>query len=123
MKNSCSKRVAETARGYGLPSLPTVLRWIPKRMSSSASIASRKRMEFRDGDEFIQFSPTAIRLHEDEREEDLPATGVLCGWALDDQGHLCAVYRSESGFQPPAHLKLLHFLPAPVSGESYTTWG
>jgi hypothetical protein len=67
-------------------------------------------MEFRDGDEFVQFTPEGVEVCEDGQTTRFSGEQVLLGWALDQDGRVCALYRQASGFFPPPEAKLLRFL-------------
>jgi hypothetical protein len=106
--------VAQSAQSYGLPVTHNQITLEPNNDLFVGFNRTLHGMEFRDGEEYIRFLPQEIHVHEEDRDERIAATRVLCGWALDPDGHLCALYRPESGFVPPPDLKLLHFVPLPT---------
>jgi hypothetical protein len=67
-------------------------------------------IEFRDGDDYVRFTPTAVELVEDGVAQTFSASEILRGWALDPDCRVCALYREKSEFVPPAETKLLRFL-------------
>jgi hypothetical protein len=103
--------LAATLKSYGLP--VTVDKII---LNPAADVfigferVSPEGVAFRDGDDFVRFTPSHIELREDETTTRQPASQVLLGWALDKDGRVCALYRAGSGFSPPSRTKLLRFL-------------
>jgi hypothetical protein len=67
-------------------------------------------MELRDGEDFVRFTPEGVQLSDEGQTFQFSGGGVLLGWALDQDGRVCALYRKSSGFIPPPGTKLLRFL-------------
>jgi hypothetical protein len=103
--------LSQTARSYGLPVTAETIVLDP----SASEFVGFKRvqphaMEFREGEEFVRFTPDEVDLSEEGIERRIKASGVLRGWALDKEGRVSVLYRSSSGFVPPAQSQLLRFV-------------
>jgi hypothetical protein len=115
--------LAVSAAAYGLPVTRDTVVLDPK---ASVFVGFKKvpsGMEFRDAEDFIRFTPEGLELHEDGEEIRFESENVLLGWALDSQGHVCALYRKTMDFSPPPQSKLLRFLDeteAAALGEDLT---
>jgi hypothetical protein len=106
------QRLAATAQAYGLPVTPNSIVLDP---SAAEFIGFREvspqGMEFRDGDAFVRFTPEGVEAEAEGGEPyHFTGSGVLEGWALDNEGRVCVLYRSSSPFVPPENFGLLRFL-------------
>ncbi|MBI2926089.1 MAG: hypothetical protein HYY24_10330 [Verrucomicrobia bacterium] len=103
--------LAATAKGYGLPVTAQQIVFAPDREPFLGfKKVSPHGMEFRDGDDFVRFTPLGVELQEGGASDRCSAKAVLLGWALDAQGRICALYDGSTGFTPPPASKLLRFL-------------
>jgi hypothetical protein len=88
------QRLIETANLYGLPASADTITLDP---AAAEFIGFRERpphaLEFREGNQFVRFSPTGIEWAETEEEHHLAAGSILSGWALDGEGRVCAICR------------------------------
>lgn len=103
--------LAATAKTYALPVTrdTIVLDPKPEEFIGFRSVAPHG-IEFRDGEDYVRFTPRQVEFHEDTESIHFEGEGVLFGWALDQEGRVCALYRTASGFTPPEHAKLLRFV-------------
>jgi hypothetical protein len=67
-------------------------------------------MEFRDGEDYARFTAAGVEWKDGEKADVFMGTGLLLGWALDQGGRVCVLYRKLNGFVPPSQPKLLRFL-------------
>jgi hypothetical protein len=102
--------LAAAAREYGLPVTADSVVLAP---DSDVFIGFKKLaprgMEFRNGMEYVRFMPGEVELLEGSARFRFRGGPILCGWALDEEQRLCALYREVTGFVPP-ETKLLRFL-------------
>lgn len=103
--------VRTTAKSYGLPVAADRVVLDPSAPVFVGFVkAPPHGMEFRDGDDFVRFTPLELEINDEGEVYRFTGTDVLLGWALDKDGRVCALYRKESGFVPPHPIKLLRFL-------------
>jgi hypothetical protein len=105
------EQAAAAATGYGLPVQDDSIVLAP----GAGEFIGFKRvlphgMEFRDGEEFVRFTPSAVECVEGESSWQHAGGPALLGWGLDGEGRVCAFYEQASGFKPPEEFKLLRFL-------------
>lgn len=67
-------------------------------------------MEFRDGEDYVRFTPLGLVCSENGIRHEFAGVGLLTGWALDAGGRVCAIYRETSGLVPDSNLSLLRFI-------------
>jgi hypothetical protein len=102
--------IAVSARSYGLPvTQDRVVLETGSHQFIGFMTVPPHGMEFRDGTDFVRFTPGLVQLVEEGASSIFEGASVLRGWALDREQRLCALYRQESGFLPP-ETKLLRFL-------------
>ena len=102
---------AATSKSYGLPVESDRILLDPSApVFLGFKKAAPRGMEFRDGDDFVRFTPAGVELDDGEEKHRMVGGNVLLGWALDSEGRVCALYRKASGFAPPQGIKLLRFL-------------
>ena len=104
------EKTAETTRAYGLPSSRDSIVLDPAASEFIGFKKASHGMEFWDGADCVRFTPDAVEFTEEGESRTFTFPNVLLGWALDDQGRVCACYRKHSGFIPPPEFKLLRFL-------------
>jgi hypothetical protein len=103
--------VASTAKGYGLPVAADTVVLDPGRAEflGFRKLAPRG-LEFRDGNDFVQFTPHGVEMLENGASFQRSGKSGLLGWALDSRGRVCALYDKNAGFTPPPGSKLVRFL-------------
>ncbi len=105
------QRLVGAAETYGLPVESDAIILDP---GASEFLGFRRAppygIEFRDGSDFVRFTPAKVEVCENGAGFAYLGNAVLRGWALDDDGRVCALYDEQSGFSPPDEVKLLRFL-------------
>lgn len=69
-------------------------------------------LEFRNGDDYAQFTPSGVEIEDDEFQFAFPHRIPLVGWVLDHEGTVCALYEPTEGFTPPMECGTVRFVTA-----------
>ncbi|MFO1498264.1 MAG: hypothetical protein U1G07_07725, partial [Verrucomicrobiota bacterium] len=102
---------AATAKAYGLPVTADRIVLAPNApVFIGFTRVAPHGVEFRDADDFVRFTPVSLEMTEDGKTTAFAGQDLLLGWALDQEGRVCAILRADCGFSPPDQIKLLRFI-------------